>query len=45
MKAVRIHVYEGVPTIEDVPTPKPGPSEALVRVEAASLNPLDVKLQ
>lgn len=45
MKAVRIHAYEGVPAVEDVETPKAGVDEVLVRVAAASLNPLDVKLQ
>jgi NADPH:quinone reductase-like Zn-dependent oxidoreductase len=45
MKAVRIHAYEGVPTVEDVETLKAGVDEVLVRVAAASLNPLDVKLQ
>ncbi len=45
MKAVRIHAYEGSPMLEDVPKPEAGASEVVVRVEAASLNPLDVKLQ
>jgi NADPH:quinone reductase-like Zn-dependent oxidoreductase len=45
MKAVRIHAYEGVPTIEEVDAPKAGVGEVLMKVAAASLNPLDVKLQ
>ncbi len=45
MKAVRIHGYDDALTLEQVPKPNPGPSEVLVRVAAASLNPLDVKLQ
>ena len=45
MKAVRIHAYEGVPTIEEVDVPPVGAGEVLVKVAAASLNPLDVKLQ
>lgn len=44
MKAVRIH-EEGGPEVlcyEDVPDPEPGPGEVLVRLEAASLNHLDL---
>ncbi|WP_105385410.1 NADP-dependent oxidoreductase [Neorhizobium alkalisoli] len=45
MKAFRIHDYEVDPVIENVAMPQPGLGEVLVRVVAASLNPLDVKLQ
>lgn len=45
MKAARINDYNATPTIEEVATPKPAADEVLVRVSAASLNPLDVKLQ
>lgn len=45
MKAARIHGYEAAPILEDVPTPEIGSADVLVRVAAASLNPLDVKLQ
>ncbi|NTA40269.1 NADP-dependent oxidoreductase [Agrobacterium salinitolerans] len=44
MKAVRISGYNQAPSLEDVDVPEPGPGEVLVRVRAASLNPLDVKL-
>lgn len=44
MKAVRIHGYGAAPVMEDVALPAPGPGQVLVRVKAASLNPLDVKL-
>ena len=45
MKSVLIHAYECVPAIEDVETPRVGAGTVLVRVAAATLNPLDVKLQ
>lgn len=45
MKAVRIHDYKQIATLEDVPVPEPGPDEVLIRVEAAALNPLDGQLQ
>lgn len=43
MRAVRYHEHGGpeVLCVEDVPQPKPGPEELLVRVEAASVNPVD----
>src|ERR1700722_4315145 len=45
MKAIRIHAYGGpeVMRLEELPTPVPGPGEALVRVHAASVNFLDVQ--
>lgn len=45
MKAARLHGYDAAPVLEDIPVPDIGPGEVLVRVAAASLNPLDVKLQ
>lgn len=47
MKAVRIHKYGGpeVLVYEDVPTPEPGPAQVLVRIEAASVNPIDVAIR
>ena len=47
MKAVRIHQYGGpdVLVYEDVPTPEPGPAQVLVRVEAATVNPVDVAVR
>jgi len=30
---------------EDVPTPEPGPGQVLVRVHAASVNPVDTKIR
>jgi NADPH2:quinone reductase len=45
MRAIRIHSYGGpeVMRLEDIPTPVPGPKQALVRVEAASVNFLDLQ--
>src|SRR5579872_88950 len=45
MMAIRIHAYGGpqVMQLEELPTPVPGPGDALVRVHAASVNFLDVQ--
>src|SRR5271155_1737346 len=45
MHAIRIHSYGGPEVMqwEELPTPVPGPGKALVRVEAASVNFLDVQ--
>jgi len=47
VKAVRIHEYGGpeVLVYEEVPTPEPGPAQILVRVEAATVNPVDVSVR
>ena len=47
MKAVQLHAYGGVDQLfyEDVPDPKPGAGEILVKVAATSLNPIDWKLR
>ncbi|HKP94149.1 MAG TPA: NADP-dependent oxidoreductase [Fibrobacteria bacterium] len=47
MKAVRILAYGGPEVLihEDVPRPAPGPGEVLVRVHAASINPVDWKIR
>jgi NADPH2:quinone reductase len=44
MKAIRVHEFGGpeVLRVEDVPDPKPGAGEVLVRVRAAGVNPVDV---
>src|SRR5450631_1980199 len=45
MRAIRIHSYgdPNVMRLEDLPTPVPTPGLALVRVEAASVNFLDIQ--
>jgi len=43
MRAIRVHAF-GAPDvmkIEDVPDPKPGPGQLVVRVKAAGVNPSD----
>jgi len=44
MKAIRIHEHGGPDVLryEDLPTPKPGPGQALVRIEASGVNFIDV---
>lgn len=44
MKAIRIHKTGGpeVLTYEDVPTPEPGPNEAVVEIDAAGVNFIDI---
>jgi NADPH:quinone reductase-like Zn-dependent oxidoreductase len=47
MKVVRIHEFGGpnVLAIEDAPMPEPQAGEVLVRVHAASINPVDYKMR
>jgi NADPH:quinone reductase-like Zn-dependent oxidoreductase len=47
MRALRIHSYGGpeVMRLEDAPVPVPGPGQVLVRVRAASVNPIDWKMR
>lgn len=47
MKAAVLHEYGGPNKLryEDFEDPKPGPGEVLVRVEAASINPVDWKMR
>lgn len=44
MKAIRIHQFGGPEVIcyEEVPTPVPGPGEALVKIAAAGVNFIDI---
>ena len=44
MKAIRIHEHGGteVLRLEEMPTPAPGPGEALVKIEAVGLNFIDI---
>ena len=47
MRAIRQHVLGGpeVLQLEEVPRPVPGPTEVLVRVRAAGVNPVDWKVR
>ena len=47
MKAVRIHGYGGPEVLhfEEVPRPRPGAGEILVKVYASGVNPADWKLR
>lgn len=47
MRAVRVHAYGGPETmrVDEVPVPEPGPGEVLVRLAAASVNPIDWKMR
>jgi NADPH:quinone reductase len=44
VRAIRIHQFGGpeVLRVEDVPVPKPGPGEALIKVEATGINYVDI---
>lgn len=47
MLAVRIHAYgdASVLRLDEIPVPAPGPGEVLVKVVAASVNPVDWKIR
>jgi alcohol dehydrogenase len=45
MKALAIRRYRAPMEMLELPRPEPGPSDLLVRVRAASVNPLDYKIR
>ena len=47
MKAIRVHTFGGpeVLQLDDVPDPKPGPGQVLVRIRAAGVNPVDTYIR
>ena len=46
MKALTLNGYDGLSSLRfaDVATPEPGPNDVLVKVQAASVNPVDTKI-
>jgi NADPH2:quinone reductase len=47
MKAIVVHEF-GLPEVmklEEIPTPKPGPGQAVVRIHAAGVNPFDTYMR
>jgi NADPH:quinone reductase-like Zn-dependent oxidoreductase len=46
MKALTLNGYDGLPSLKfaEVATPEPGPNDVLVKVKAASVNPVDTKI-
>ena len=45
MRALAIRRYKGPMELIELPRPEPGPGDLLVRVRAASVNPLDFKIR
>jgi NADPH:quinone reductase len=47
MKAIRVHEFGGpeVLRLEEVPTPRPGPGEVLVRMHATGVNPVETYIR
>jgi len=47
MKAIRVHEFDGpeVLRLEEVPTPQPGPGQALVRMHAIGVNPVETYIR
>jgi NADPH2:quinone reductase len=44
MRAITVSEYGAAPTLTDVPDPRPGPGQVLIRIEAAGVNPIDRRL-
>jgi NADPH:quinone reductase len=44
MRAIAVSDIGGIPGLVDLPVPSPGPDEVLIRMTAASLNPVDLDI-
>jgi NADPH:quinone reductase len=44
MRAVTVTEYGATPVVAEVPTPRPGPGQVLIRLRAAGMNPMDLWL-
>ena len=47
MKAIRVHEFGGpdVLKLEEVPDPRPGPGQVVVRIHAAGVNPVETYIR
>lgn len=47
MKAIRVHEFgpPGVMKVENIPDPRPGPDQVLVRIHAVGVNPVDTYIR
>src|SRR3954447_15701179 len=41
MRAITVSEYGGSPVVTELPKPNPGPGQLLIKVRAASVNPMD----
>jgi len=44
MRAVTVTEYGGTPAVAEIPTPEPGARQILIRLRAAGMNPMDLRL-
>src|SRR5260370_15953320 len=41
MQAIAVNEYGAQPTVMELPKPKPGPGQILIKIHAAGMNPMD----